>query len=562
MEKTLDFTKLKPANYHRKSTEGEDRQMLSLSSQEDECNNIAEYYKLKTPFIKFQDAKSAKEAGLRPQFNEMMQKIFKGEINAIVCWHINRLARNMTEGGILIDLLGAGKLVVITPTEVYDENSDAGILSYHFGASKQYSKNLSRDVKRGQFKKARMGVPHGVATLGFLNDKSEEKGNRKWLVDQVRLPLIEILLKKFLTGTYSAGKLHKYAVEELKLTTVPRKKTGGELIVLSRMYEILKDPIYAGFFFYGGERFELDKSLPRLITEAEHNKIKMILSKAHIPKVQHHQTTYSGFISSHDEGTIGQDVKFQVICDCKHKFAYRSKTHCPSCGVEIDKMEHPKYLSYIWHYNVKAKKAGETYKSIASSDIDVYMANFALENLQFSPELVEWSKKHIHELKGQEAVEKVAMSRNREARKQEFEEKKAKLRAMYRDGKFTEEEYNEDLRRLNESYADVTVSDEETVDWYARMMEITDITSTIAGVFTEDDVEAKRTMLSKLGSNLVWNNEELKIYNDIAIEKLIEGIKRAKAVNPKFEPKNYVVDKGSNEKTEPKDPVFSIMLRR
>ena len=33
---------------------------------------------------------------------------------------------------------------------------------------------------------------------------------------------------------------------------------------------------------------------------------------------------------------MGVDVKFQLICDCKNKFAYRDKTHCPVCGISIE----------------------------------------------------------------------------------------------------------------------------------------------------------------------------------------------------------------------------------
>ena len=68
-----------------------------------------------------------------------------------------------------------------------------------------------------------MGVPHGVASLGFLNDRTEEKGNRNWMVDEKRLWKIKKLFELFLTGTYSAGKLYKYAIEELKLETVKRR---------------------------------------------------------------------------------------------------------------------------------------------------------------------------------------------------------------------------------------------------------------------------------------------------------------------------------------------------
>src|SRR3989344_2923995 len=210
----------------------------------------------------------------------MMLMIKTGKIDSIVCWKADRLARNMTEGGQIIDLLSSGTLkAIITHDKVFYPWDNVIVLSVEFSQGKQFVKELSVNVKRGLKKKAQIGIPSGVATLGFLNDKTEEKGNRKWLVDEMKLKAIKILFDMFLTGTYSAGKLYKYAVEELKLTTVQRKKTGGALIVPSRIYEILKDPIYAGFFFQNGERYELDANLPRVITEDQHNKVKIILAK-------------------------------------------------------------------------------------------------------------------------------------------------------------------------------------------------------------------------------------------------------------------------------------------
>ena len=556
----LDFTRLKPCNYNRKSSESEDKQMLSISSQLDEAKRICEYYKLPDFIEVFQESKSAKKEFLRPEFIRMIDMIKKGEIDSIVCWKLDRLARNMTEGGMLIDLLSSGGLkAIITHDKVYYPSDNVLLMSVEFGQGKQFVKDLSVSVKRGQTKKATMGMPHGLATLGFLNDKTEEKGNRNWFVDDVRLKSIKVLLDMFLTGTYSAGKLHKYAVNELKLTTVKRKRIGGELISHSRIYEILKDPIYAGFFIYNDVKYELDCKLPRLITEAQHEKIKQILSKKNIPKTQHHQTTYSGFITSENNEFIGQDVKFQVICDCKKKFAYRNKTHCPKCGIDIDKMENPKYLSYAWHYNVKKKKNGIPYKSIADSKVDEEVVNLFVNNIAFSDEVVAWSKKYIHEMKEKELSQKILINQRKEERKVEYQEKKSKTRAMWRDQKITQEEYDEDITTLNNEYSDVT-SKVEQVDWYSRLMEIADMTQRVAGVLKSDDVQAKRNILSSLGSNLVWDDEKLIIINKKEIQTLIDATKNTKSIYSKFEPNLSLMEQGLKEKTGAFSPVFSTWL--
>jgi site-specific DNA recombinase len=558
---TLDFTKLKAANYNRKSSEGEDKQALSNDSQIEEAQRISNYYKLPSFVQVYKESKSAKKEFNRPQFTEMLGLIRTGKIDSIVCWKLDRLARNMTEGGQIIDLLSAGVLkAIITHDKVFYPHDNVLTMAVEFGQGHQFLKDLSVNVKRGQKTKASRGTPHGVASLGFLNDRTEEKGNRRWMTDELRLGKIKILLDMFLTGTYSAGKLHRYAVEELKLTTVPRKHSGGAPIVLSRIYELLTDPIYAGFFFYGGERYELDDTLPRLITEEQHNRIKTILAKKNIPKVKEHKTTFSGFIASDEGDFIGQDVKYQLICDCKKKFSYMSRTHCPSCGAEIAQLKNPKYLEYILYYNVRKKKARKEYRVISEDKVAEKLDHQVVNELVFSPQLAAWSKQYIEELKVKELNEAIFKNRIEENSRAEFEKKKSRLRAMLRDNQITDGEYRTDLETLQHQYAQSV--EKRSVDWYSRMNEIVDLTECMRNVLANGTVQQKRNVLSKLGSNLVWNDVELNIHNDIAVQKLIDGIKRAREINPEFEPKNCVVYTASNEKTEAFTPVFSTMLRR
>lgn len=561
MYQEINYKTLKPCNYNRKSSESEDKQVLSIISQKDEAERIAKFYNLPKFVEVFSESKSAKKEFLRPEFKRMIEMIKKEKIDSIVCWKLDRLARNMTEGGIVIDLLSSGVLkAIITHDKIYRPSDNVLLMSVEFGQGKQFVKDLSVNVKRGQLKKATLGIPHGVAALGFLNDKTEERGNRKWLVDEERLKSIKLLLEMFLTGTYSAGRLYRYAVKELKLTTVKRKRIGGELITLSRIYEILKDPVYAGFFYYNGERFELDKKLPRLITEDEHEKVQMILSKKNIPKSQHHSTIFAGFLRSENGEFIGQDVKYQLICDCKYKFSYLNKTHCPNCGREIEQLDNPKYLHFKYYYNVRKKKAGLKYKSI--SEKKVFSAVFRLidEDFTFSKSLIEWSKKYISELRDEELNDLFFRKAKMEADKIEFEKKKTRLREMLRDELINESEYKSDLEILGSRYK-FNDNEAKIISKYSRFNEIADLTATAKEVMETGSIQAKRELLSKLGSNLVWDGEKLLIYNDKAIDKLINGIKGIKSKFPEFEPKNYQVPQGLNRKNRAFDPIFSTLLR-
>lgn len=557
----IDFTKLKPGNYNRKSTEDEDRQVLSLDSQTDEAKRISDFYKLPAFVEVFKESKSAKTEGVRHEFMRMMEMIRSGKIDAIVCWKADRLARNMTEGGEIIDLLSSGIIkAIITHDKVFYPWDNVMVLAIEFSQGKQFVKELSSNVKRGQDKKASLGIPHGVASLGFLNDKTEEKGNRKWKVDKTRLDKIKIILDKFLTGTYSAGKIHKYAIEELKLTTVRRKKIGGELIANSRIYKILTDPIYAGFFFQAGKRYELDNKLPRLITEEEHEKIKRILSGRNIPKTKRHETLYAGFIISPDGDYIGPDVKYQLICDCGHKFAYMNKTHCPKCSKEISQLESPKYLDYTFYYNVKKRKHKENCKFISENKINIAMADF-VNTLDFSNDLIEWSKETIIEMKDNEIAQKVVIEQSKYERKIEFEKEKDRLRELFRKEYFTEDEYLRDLESLNKQYADVDENIKKA-DWYSEMMEIIDVTQTMKNIFLDPKSikQSKREIMVKASSNITWDEKNLCVISKKSINTLVEGIKGIKSDFPWFEPKKSFTEQGLNEKTGMFLPVFSSLL--
>ena len=84
--------------YVRKSTDTEDKQVLSLDSQVESMEKIAEQSGIKI-FEMITESRSAKKPYNRPEFAKMMEKLVDGRANGIICWKLDRLARNPIDGG-------------------------------------------------------------------------------------------------------------------------------------------------------------------------------------------------------------------------------------------------------------------------------------------------------------------------------------------------------------------------------------------------------------------------------------------------------------------------------
>ena len=94
--------KVKYCLYARKSTESEERQVLSIDSQIKEMLQLAERENLEVVTMK-RESHSAKETGQRPVFNEIIEEIKQGKFNGILTWAPDRISRNAGDLGKIVD---------------------------------------------------------------------------------------------------------------------------------------------------------------------------------------------------------------------------------------------------------------------------------------------------------------------------------------------------------------------------------------------------------------------------------------------------------------------------
>ena len=287
--------------YVRKSHEDDTRQQKSIG---DQLQTMKELARREERFVAhtFTEEKSAKEPHKRPAFDEMIRLIQEGEADAILCYHVNRLTRNMVEGGVLQHLLTRRVIKEIrTASEVF--RSGDNILSFilQTAMSTQYSldlENIVRDriaakVARGEYPQR---APEGYANNPFLHAIER---------DEKRFTLVQRAFHLMATGTYSLERIARLMNEEWGYRTRQAFRTGGGPISRSTLHRMFHDPFYTGHFLYKGALHSGKHEA--MISWETHEAVKAVLGRSGATRAKHRSGEFS-FVGLFVCGVCGRRV--------------------------------------------------------------------------------------------------------------------------------------------------------------------------------------------------------------------------------------------------------------
>lgn len=319
-------TNIKYCLYARKSTESEEKQILSIDSQIKEMTQIAEREKLNIVEIR-KESHSAKESGQRPVFEEIVKDIDAGIFNAIITWAPDRLSRNAGDLGKLVDRIDQNKLVQIkTFGQTFSNSpSDKFLLMILCSQAKLENDNKSINVKRGMRTRCEMGLWPAQPPTGYrkVNDRTAKCEVE---IDPERADIVRQIFEKIAYDKWSVSRVYAWLKFEINFKTFRNHNLS-----LGNVFRIIDNTFYYGKFEYprgGGIWYE--------------GKHKPIITKELFDETRN-------------------SIKSQVIKSQGKEFAFTKIMKCGLCGSGITADEKFKKIQnggvnrYVYYRCTKAK---------------------------------------------------------------------------------------------------------------------------------------------------------------------------------------------------------------
>ncbi|MEN9881001.1 MAG: hypothetical protein RLZZ308_184 [Candidatus Parcubacteria bacterium] len=242
----IPTTKIKYVLYSRKSTESEERQILSIDSQIKEMLSLAEREGLEIIDIR-RESHSAKESGQRPVFKEILEDIRIGRYNGVLTWAPDRLSRNAGDLGSLVDLMDQKLLLQIRTYGQTFSNSpnEKFLLMILCSQAKLENDNKSINVKRGLKTRVEMGLWPAPAPTGYLKEKRIDRKCQTY-IDPERGHIMKQMFEKVAYEKWSGRKVYHWLKFDLNFRSVSSNKG----LTLSTIHILLRNTFYYGEFEY------------------------------------------------------------------------------------------------------------------------------------------------------------------------------------------------------------------------------------------------------------------------------------------------------------------------
>ena len=246
----------------------EQSENYSLANQKEACHKFAynNGYRIVRGFVN-EKGESAKTAN-RPVLQQMLKHIAKekGNIDALIIWKYDRLARDMADYTELLHFFGISGIKVISVTEQTDDSSSGKLMRNIFGSFAQFENDVKSERTIAGMKQAvEQGRWVWKAPLGYKFTK--DSLGKSILVPDNMAPFIKDAFKMAARGIYKQAEI------------ISRLRQNGYSVSQQHLHRILRNPVYAGLIVKKDWFSEPIKALHQsLISEDLFEQVQLILN--------------------------------------------------------------------------------------------------------------------------------------------------------------------------------------------------------------------------------------------------------------------------------------------
>ena len=499
--------------YARKSSEDEDRQVASIEAQVDVLRRLAEDEGMRIIDV-LTEARSAKSPG-RPVFAEMVRRLQDKEAEGILCWKLDRLARNPIDGGRISWMLQEGLIQhVRCHDRSYYPSDNVLMMSVEFGMANQYVRDLAANINRGLGRCVEKGQFPGVAPLGYLNRREGLRGEATVDPDPERYPLVRKMWDLMLTGAYSVPKLLRMG-RDMGLTSRATRGKPARPVSRTTLYGVFTNPFYFGAFRYRGEVHE--GAHRPMITEEEFWQVQMFLGRKGIPRPKQ-----------------------------RRKHVFIGLLRCGQCGAAVTAEKHSKriigedvFRTYTYYRCTRRKDPSCRQKAIREEALEA-QAGAELARVEVLPVFHEWA---LAKLRRKYQDDVAAGNGIRAARKKAHDDCQRKLDAlidMRLSGDVTDEEFRAKKVALLEEKRHfarlLNRSEKNGSDWLERAERHLDFARDAREKFLEGAPEEKRAILASECLNCTLIDGKVHISYEKPLLRLEEAASLSRTISSRFEP--------------------------
>ena len=497
--------------YMRKSQESDERQMLSLDSQQQKAREC--FPGLDLEFIA--EARSARKPHNRPLFAGMVERLQRGERQGIVSWHPDRLSRNPTDAGLLVQLLLDGIIKDLRFGSYTFINNPEGIMMLQIALSQSqyYSAKLSQDVKRGMDRKAQIGWRGGVAPVGYRNTPERPRGSRIIVKDPERFDLVRNIWRLVLAGGQTPRAILKMVNTQWGYLSPVRRRAGGKPMSKTGFYKMLHNPFYCGRYEYPvGSGSWYQGAHEPMVTPEEFNRVQTILGNDG-PKCSPQTRTafaFTGLFRCPCGYQITASDHRYVICSrCQRRFSEKNAQHCPTCKHPIVAMRQPERRRYVYYHCTRSGRSGCRQPAVREARLERDIIAL-LRRVDVPSGVLAKALDYLRQTDAHDHGAVATTEQSRVAAMKAIDDKLAQLLDLRLRKQVTDEEYRRTRSALQEERVQLASTVATDVERQRRQVPAQTLyfASDLCRRFREADASGKRALLTTIGLNMTLNNKK------------------------------------------------------